>query len=127
MTRQEIEDLLQKIKQLPLSTRRRMCGHVLCFQYWWKLKEREVKEMSTSAMGSPVIISGMGMMEDKQYICSLLLYTLRATRNAHDLAALEYQPEKEQVTATWESGAKRYINVAMDSGYAMIRNIMKHL
>lgn len=125
MTRQEIEDLLQKIKQLPLSTRRRMCGHVLCFQYWWKLKEREVKEMSTSAMGSPVIISEM--VEDKQYICNLLLYTLRATRYAHDLAALEYQPEKGQVEATWESGAKRYINVAMDSGYTMIRDIMKHL
>jgi hypothetical protein len=65
--------------------------------------------------------------EDKQKICELLLKTCQATDNAHDLVALTYDAEAESVTALFESGGKRVINVAMDSGTAMIRDIMGNL
>lgn len=66
-------------------------------------------------------------MENKQEICNLLLAALQATYNAADLLSLDYDTKKEVVTATFEGGGKRIINVAMDSGTAMIRDIMKHL
>ena len=66
-------------------------------------------------------------MENKRTICSLLLKTLQATDNAHDLVSLEYNAERESVTAIFASGGTRDINVAMDSGTAMIRDIMNHL
>ena len=66
-------------------------------------------------------------MEDKQKICDLLLKTLQATDNARDLVSLTYDAETETVTALFESGGKRVINVAMDSGTAMIRDVMENL
>ena len=66
-------------------------------------------------------------MEDKQKICDLLLKTCQATDNVHDLVSLEYSAESEIVTAIFASGGTRDINVAMDSGTAMIRDIMGHL
>ena len=66
-------------------------------------------------------------MENKYKICNLLLEALQATDNAADLISLEYEGKAETVTATFESGGKRVINVAMDSGTAMIRDIMKNL
>lgn len=65
-------------------------------------------------------------MEDKKEICRLLCRTLQATRNCRDLVAIEYDPDREQVTVFFWEG-KKVINVAMDSGTAMIRDIMKHL
>lgn len=66
-------------------------------------------------------------MEDKQKICDLLLEACQATYNAHDLVSLEYNAERESVTATFASGGKRVVNVAMDSGTAMIRDVMANL
>lgn len=72
-------------------------------------------------------------MEDKQKICDLLLVTLQATREYSDLASLEYivpeQPNRYEsyVLATFTSGGKRIINTSMDSGFAMIRDIMAHI
>lgn len=66
-------------------------------------------------------------MENKQKICDLLLLTLRATHNAADVISIIYDGESEEVTVTFVSGGKRHINVAMDSGTAMIRDIMKNL
>lgn len=65
--------------------------------------------------------------EDKQEICNLLAQTLRATRNHHDLVELKYEyrgPDNELVTIIWEHG-KQQVNVSMDSGTAMIRDIMR--
>ncbi len=67
------------------------------------------------------------MREDKQVICDLLLITLRATSNAADVLSLIYDEESETVTVTFVSGGKRMVNVAMDSGTAMIRDIMAKL
>lgn len=67
------------------------------------------------------------MSENKHEIIALLLKTLQATRNAEDLVSLEYDEESEVVTALFRSGGKRRISVAMDSGTAMIRDIMRDL
>lgn len=69
------------------------------------------------------------MEENKQHICDLLLRTLQATRNAFDCVSLTYEktPEHEIVIVKFASGGTRRINVAMDSGTAMIRDIMKGL
>lgn len=64
---------------------------------------------------------------NKRTICNLLLKTLRATDNARDIVSLTYDAETETVTALFESGGTRVINVNMDSGTAMIRDIMKNL
>ena len=66
-------------------------------------------------------------MENKQRICDLFLKTLQATYNARDLVSLEYEKGSEYVIATFESGGRRIINVNMDSGTAMIRDIITHL
>lgn len=65
--------------------------------------------------------------ENKQYICTLLCTALKATRDQHDLKSLTYQetgPDTSRVIATWESGSQR-INTSMDSGIAMIREILR--
>lgn len=72
-------------------------------------------------------------MENKQKICDLLLETLRATREYSDLLYLWYvvpeQPYRFEsyVEARFTSGGKRIINTSMDSGFAMIRDIMAHI
>ena len=64
--------------------------------------------------------------EDKEAICKLLCIALQKTRGAADLVCLTYDDENEVVTATFDGGTKT-INVAMDSGMAMIRDIINHL
>ena len=72
-------------------------------------------------------------MENKQKICELLLETLQATRLYSDLESLTYvtpeQPNRydSYVEAKFQSGGKRIINTSMDSGFAMIRDIMAHI
>ena len=69
-------------------------------------------------------------MEDKKVICNLLLQTLQATRQNNDLLELRYEspaPDYEIVTAVYASGSSRKINVSLDSGIAMIRDITKAL
>ena len=72
-------------------------------------------------------------MEDKQKICDLLLVTLQATREYSDLESLTYVTPKQPhrydsyVEARFTSGGGRIINTSMDSGYAMIRDIIDHI
>ncbi len=68
-------------------------------------------------------------MEDKQNICDLLCKTLQATRNHEDLESLTYCKELgiEMVVAKWRNGGHREMNVFMDSGEAMIRDILYHI
>lgn len=65
-------------------------------------------------------------MENKQRILDLLLPALQATRNLYDLEDLEYDAEHETVIATFKSGIKR-ANVAMDSGTAMIQDVISQI
>jgi lactate dehydrogenase-like 2-hydroxyacid dehydrogenase len=64
-------------------------------------------------------------MENKQLICDRLLECLYLTRHLYDLIDLDYIKEKEIVVAHFEGGGKKEINVAMDSGIAMIRDIIR--
>ena len=63
-------------------------------------------------------------MEDKQRICDLLCNTLQATRAGHDIKAIWYDAVKETAAIVYNNGFERIVNVAADSGAAMIRDIM---
>ena len=68
-------------------------------------------------------------IEDKQHICDLLCEALKATRNQHDLQAIIYHyngPDDQMVTLAYSEGGTS-VNVSMDSGIAMIRDIVKSL
>ena len=65
-------------------------------------------------------------MEDKQLICDLFLTALQQTRNLDDLQDLKYDPETEMVTAVFPSGKKK-VNVAGDSGTAMMQDILNKI
>lgn len=67
-------------------------------------------------------------MENKQEICNHLLQALKNTRQCRDLESLEYGPyglNNEIVVARFTNGGKRSINVTMDSGIAMIEDILR--
>ena len=67
-------------------------------------------------------------MENKQEICNLLCAALRATRDQSDLTDVIYRQmpnDNEIVTLFYENGHKRSINVNMDSGIAMIRDVLR--
>lgn len=68
-------------------------------------------------------------MEDKQAICDALTKTLMLTRNHSDLDCLTYESdedhEMEFVTVRRKGGTTKRINVSLDSGTAMIRDIMR--
>lgn len=68
------------------------------------------------------------MNENKQLILSALADTLRLTRACEDLMHLEYDPERELVNVYFiddTEAPSRKINVACDSGIAMIRDVLK--
>ena len=65
-------------------------------------------------------------MEDKQKILNLLCRALQATDNAADLVSLNYLPHEDQVIIRFEHG-RRAVNVRMDSGTAMVRDVVNHL
>lgn len=66
-------------------------------------------------------------MENKQGLCNDLCRLLRKTDNASDIVKISYDPLEETATVLFDSGGTRVINVAMDSGTAMIRDIVNHL
>lgn len=65
-------------------------------------------------------------MENKTEICNELCKVLQLTDNAADLVSLDFDLKTEIVTAVFEGGSRK-INVAMDSGTAMIRDIVNYL
>ena len=67
------------------------------------------------------------MVENKQKILDLLLPALRETRNLCDLDNLEYNSGNDLVYATFKSGYTKIVNVAMDSGTAMIVDVIQQL
>ena len=67
--------------------------------------------------------------EDKQSILYHLKQALNLTRAGDDITALNYDKEREEVQVHFNNSnfAARRINVAADSGIAMIRDVMKGL
>ena len=69
------------------------------------------------------------MDEDKQKICDLLLPALQATRGGSKLVNLVYtaEPHKENVTAVFQGGWVKFADVTMDSGTALIYDVMRQI
>lgn len=66
--------------------------------------------------------------ENKQHICDLLAEALKATRDQSDLVRIRYEEigsDHQQVVIDYENGGHRSVNVSLDSGVAMIRDIMR--
>lgn len=63
-------------------------------------------------------------MENKQEILDRLCFALQATRDQQDLKGLLYDEDHEEVIICWDEGGTS-VNVAMDSGIAMIRDVLK--
>lgn len=68
-------------------------------------------------------------MEEKQEILNNLLKALQLTRAGRDIAGLRYAPgqEGEVVYIVYVYGGTKVVNVAGDSGAAMIRDVMKYV
>ena len=68
-------------------------------------------------------------MENYQEICNLLRFTLKQTRQFDDLVKLEHLQEGREryVVATFDGGYTKQIRVTMDSGIAMIKDIIRNL
>lgn len=70
------------------------------------------------------------MKENKELIVDKLLEVLQLTRELSDLVSLEYlvdNKDNELVVATFNTGYAKVINVSMDSGIAMISDVVKGL
>ena len=64
----------------------------------------------------------------KQVICDLLCKAIQSTQAGDDLVQLRYDPKAEIVHADFRDAYDaRQINVAMDSGWAMIKDIVNHI
>lgn len=71
-------------------------------------------------------------MEDKQEILNLLCKTLQHTRDGSDVLMIEYDGSnrdtgEEYAIIYFDGGASRKVNIHLDSGCAMIRDVMRHL
>ena len=64
-------------------------------------------------------------MENRQKICDLLLLTLKATRSGGSIKRLVYDDYTESVIVTYSNGSEKRVNIACDSGVALIRDVMK--
>ena len=96
--------------------------------------KRKVVEQEAKKQESPQLMEAKELehlqetpTEDKQRICSALAPVLRLTRNLYDLAYLHYDPETETVKATFLNGNAKTANVALNSGTAMIRDIIQQI
>lgn len=69
------------------------------------------------------------MREDKQAICDAFLLALKKTRHLHDLVELKYTKldGDEIVVAKFQNGYRKEICVNLDSGIAMIKDIIEQL
>lgn len=66
-------------------------------------------------------------MENKKFIVSRLKMLLTATRAGSDIADLKLNDKQDTLTVTFIHGGSRRINIAGDSGLAIIRDVIKML
>ena len=70
------------------------------------------------------------MKEDKVMLCRMFLGVLQATDRFNNLLNLEYSRLSncdEIVTAVFKGGFTYHVNVSMDSGAAMLEDILRQL
>ena len=65
--------------------------------------------------------------EDKEAITERLFDALRMTRAFMELDSLTYLKDQEKVMARFEDGHEKAVNVASDSGIALISDVIKNL
>jgi len=68
-----------------------------------------------------------GDYEQKQTILDLLTFTLRHTRAGNDIREMKLDGDFVKVFFQNDTKPSRVINVAMDSGIAMIRDVMNYI
>lgn len=66
-------------------------------------------------------------MEDKQTICDILCAALQLTKGYGDVKMLEHHKSEEIVRIVYDDDYSKDVNIALDSGAAMIRDIFKNL
>lgn len=66
---------------------------------------------------------GGNTMENKQMILLHLRDAFKWTRGGADVDKLEYQEADEVVIIHFMNGSKKRVNVAMDSGLSLIRDV----
>lgn len=70
------------------------------------------------------------MMEDKARILDALRYLLNLTMFGQDIHFIDYIKEEdgmELAEVTWADGYTQRINISMDSGIAIIRDVLRGL
>lgn len=68
------------------------------------------------------------MRPKKQIVLDHLLKAIQQTRAGEDVVALRYDPGDETVHVDFTSGENgRIINVAMDSEWAMIKDVVNNI
>ncbi len=66
-------------------------------------------------------------MEDKKEIVVLLKHLLRATRAGKDIEEMELGDNGETIRITFNNQCARNVNIACDSGIAMILDVARAL
>lgn len=64
-------------------------------------------------------------MEDKKEIVMLLKHLLQATRAGEDIEEMELDDGGETVRITYKDQCVAYVNIACDSGIAMIMDVAR--
>lgn len=64
-------------------------------------------------------------MENKEDIVMRLKILLNATRAGQDIEEMELTEDGDFVMIEWESGGTQKVNIAADSGVAIIRDVLK--
>ena len=68
------------------------------------------------------------MIPRKQIVLNHLMIAIQQTRAGEDVVALRYNAEDETVRVDFTSGQNgRIINVAMDSEWAMIKDVVNNI
>lgn len=64
-------------------------------------------------------------MENKEDIVMRLKILLNATRAGRDIKKMELTEDGDFVMIEWESGGTQKVNIAADSGVAIIRDVLQ--
>lgn len=67
------------------------------------------------------------MQEDKRIILYYLLLAVKETRVGQEIITMSLTPDTEKVIVYYKGGSEQEINVACDSGIAMIRDIVNQI
>lgn len=67
------------------------------------------------------------MNENKFKICEELLKAVQLTRAGEDISGIHYDGEQEIVMIIYNNGYAKPVNVACDSGIALMRDVLKSI